>query len=260
MREVFRKILLNREAKKKMLAVLLDPDKCMGMALASTVASLKTQEPDFIFIGGSLTSVSTESLIEVLKEELSSKIILFPGNASQFTPNADALLFMSLISGRNPEYLIGQQVLSSKAIKSSEMEIIPMGYILIDGGKKSAVEYVSNTQSIPSDQKDIVLSTALAGELLGMHSIYLEAGSGAKNPVPAELIEYVSQEISVPLIVGGGIKSLEELKACYDAGADIVVVGNYFEQHPQQIADFVVFTEEYSKKLAEKESVDFLLP
>lgn len=260
MREVFRKILLNREAKKKMLAVLLDPDKCKGLVLASTIAALKTREPDFVFIGGSLAAASTKSLIDILKEEIESKIVLFPGNSSQFAPNADAMLFMSLISGRNPEYLIGQQVLSARAIKNSEIEIIPMGYILIDGGKKSAVEYISNTQAIPRDQTEILVSTALAGELLGMHAIYLEAGSGAEEPVPARLIMHVDQEIEVPLIVGGGIRSIEQLETCYNAGADIVVIGNFFEQYPNKIPAFVEFTEDYSRRWAEEAADDYLLP
>ena len=260
MREDFRKILLNREAKKKMLAVLLDPDKCQGLTLASTIAALKTKEPDLIFIGGSLASVTTHSLIEILKEEVKSKVVLFPGNASQFAPNADALLFISLISGRNPDYLIGQQVLAAKAIKNSDVEIIPTGYILVDGGKVSATEYISNTRAIPRDQKDILVSTALAGELLGMHAIYLEAGSGAKEHVPADLIKRVSEEIEVPLIVGGGIRSVEDLGACYEAGADIVVIGNFFEEHPEKILDFVEFTEEYSAKLQEESEPNYLLP
>lgn len=253
MNEIFRKILVNKEANKKMLAVLLDPEQCKGGLLSSTVAALKIKAPDFIFIGGSLTSSSSDSLIGVLREEANSKIISFPGNATQFTSSADALLFVSLISGRNADCLIGQHVISSVAIKKSGIETIPVGYILIDGGKRSSVEYMSNTMAIPRDKKDIVLSTAVAGELLGMHAIYLEAGSGAKDPVPAELISYVKESINLPLIVGGGITSLEELKACYDAGADIVVIGNYFEKEPARIPDFVSLAEEYS---IEKEEVE----
>ncbi len=255
MNEIFRKILINKEANKKMLAVLLDPEQCKGAVLASTVAALKIKSPDFIFIGGSLTSSSVDSLIGVLREETSSKIISFPGSAIQFTPNADALLFMSLISGRNPECLIGQHVLSSVAIKKSGIETIPVGYILIEGGQRSSVEYMSNTLAIPRDKKEIALSTALAGELLGMYIIYLEAGSGAKSHVPADLITYVKQGINLPLIVGGGITSLQELKECYDAGADIVVIGNYFERQPAKIPDFVALAEEYAIETDEPKEV-----
>jgi len=249
MREVFRTILLNREANKKMLAVLIDPDKCQGRALAATIAALKENVPDFIFIGGSLTSMPVEPLIDVFKEEIATKIILFPGNTNQFASNADALLFMSLISGRNPDFLIGQQVQSAIKIKQSGMEIIPLGYILIEGGKRSAVEYISNTQPIPSDKKEIVLATANAGELLGMHSIYLEAGSGAVNPVPAEVIKYVSADICIPLIVGGGISKTEQMIECFEAGADVVVIGTLFEKEPQKISEFVVAAAQYSEKL-----------
>lgn len=253
MNEIFRQILLNREADKKMLAVLVDPDKCQGALLASTIAALKTNTPDFIFVGGSLTSSSTESLIEVFKEEVEAKVILFPGNANQFTPNADALLFMSLISGRNPDYLIGQQVQAALAVKKSGTEVIPMGYILIEGEKRSAVEYISNTQPIPRDKKDIVLSTAMAGELLGMHLIYLEAGSGATNPIPAEMIKHVSENLQVPLIVGGGVTTEEQLIDCYKAGADIVVVGTIFEEDPMKIPDFVEAAAIFSEELQEPE-------
>lgn len=257
MNDIFRKILINKESGKKMLAVLLDPEKCHGALLASTVAALKIKAPDFIFVGGSLSTSSSESLIGVLREETDSKLILFPGNASQFTPSADALLFLSLLSGRNPECLVGQHVSSSIAIKKSGMETIPTGYILIDGGKRSAVEYISGTQPIPRDQKDIALATAIAGELLGMHLIYLEAGSGAKKTVPADMISHIRKGVDLPLIVGGGITTTEELKACYDAGADIVVIGNHFEKQTSNIPEFVQFTEEYSLLANEDEDTDF---
>lgn len=253
MREVFRTILLNREAKKKMLAVLIDPDKCRGAILAATIAALKANTPDFIFIGGSLTSTPMEPLIEVFKDETNAKIVLFPGDARQFAPNADALLFMSLISGRNPDYLIGQQVQCASLVKQSGIEVIPMGYILIEGQKKSAVEYISNTQPIPSDKKDIVLATANAGELLGMHAIYLEAGSGAANPVPTELVKHIKEDINVPLIVGGGITTIDQMLACFESGADIVVIGTLFEKEPQKIPEFVAAAALYSKELQHTE-------
>ena len=254
MQKVFRTVLLNRELKKKMLAVLIDPDKCKGSLLVKTVAALKTNTPDFIFVGGSLTSKSSESLIDVLKEETTADVVLFPGNTSQFAPNADALLFMSLVSGRNPDYLIGQQVNSAMAVKQSGIEVIPTGYILIEGEKQSAVEYVSNTRPIPADKADIVLATATASELLGMHAIYLEAGSGATAPVPNSLVKHISENIKLPLIVGGGIVRKEQMIDAFDAGADIVVIGTLFENLPHEIPDFVTAAAEYSEslKLAEK--------
>ena len=245
MKNIYKKMLLNREAKRKMLAILLDPDQCRGRVLSSTISALKTDLPDFIFVGGSLTVSSSESLIDILREETKATIILFPGNAAQFTPKADALLNLSLLSGRNAEFLIGQHVNSAIAIKNSDMEIIPTGYLLIDGGKPSSVEYMSNTRPIPRDKKEIALSTAVAGELLGMRMVYLEAGSGALQPVPPEMIDFVRLGLSLPLIVGGGIKTLEELGNAFEAGADLVVVGNIFETHPEKIAEFVDFSRRY---------------
>lgn len=245
MNNIYKTILLNREANHKMLAVLLDPDQCHGSVLSSTVAALKTDIPDFIFVGGSHTIKSIDSLIELLKDEINTNIVLFPGNASQFNPNAHALLYLSLLSGRNAEFLIGQHVSSAVAIKESNVEVMPTGYLLIDGGKPTSVEYISNTRPIPSDKKEIALSTCVAGELLGMKLIYLEAGSGAINPVPAEMIEYVRAGLSLPLIVGGGIKTTLQLKEAFDAGADIVVVGNVFETTPAKISEFVAFTKAY---------------
>ena len=245
MKSIYKNILLNRELNHKMLAVLLDPDQCHGRALASTIAELKSNIPDFIFVGGSHTLNSVDSLIELLKEEIDTNIILFPGNATQFSSKADALLFLSLLSGRNAEFLIGQHIGSAVAIKKSEVEVIPTGYILIDGGKLTSVEYISNTRPIPRDKKGIALSTSVAAELLGMKLVYLEAGSGANIPVPADMIEYVKKGLSLPLIVGGGIRTTDQLKEAFDAGADIVVVGNIFETLPLKIAEFVDFTAEY---------------
>ncbi len=246
MKSIYKKILLNREAGRKMIAVLLDPDQCRGRVLASTVAALKSNSPDFIFVGGSHTINSIDSLIEVLKEEIKADIVLFPGNASQFSTRANALLYLSLLSGRNAEFLIGQHLESSIAIKKSNIEVIPTGYLLIEGGKTSSVEYISNTRPIPREKKEIALSTAVAGELLGMRLIYLEAGSGANYPVPAEMIKYVSAGLSLPLIVGGGIKTSEQLKSAFEAGADVAVVGNIFETDQSKIEEFVLCTRNFT--------------
>ena len=245
MKNIYKNILLNRESNRKMLAILLDPDQCQGSALSNTIALLKSNIPDFIFVGGSHAMTSTDSLVELLREEIKTLIILFPGNASQFSTKANALLYLSLLSGRNAEFLIGQHINSSVAIKKSGIEVIPTGYILVDGGKPSSVEYISNTRPIPRNKKEIALSTAIAAELLGMRMVYLEAGSGAEFPVPKEMIEYVSSYLSLPLIVGGGIKTTEQLTEAFDAGADIVVVGNIFETNPEKISEFVTCTKTY---------------
>ena len=245
MKNIYKTIVIGREVNRKMLAVLLDPDKCRGSILASTIAVLKSNTPDFVFVGGSHTLTSVDSLIELLEDELDSKIVLFPGNAAQFSPKADALLYLSLLSGRNAEFLIGQHITSAIAIKNSGMEVIPTGYLLIDGGKPSSVEYISNTRTIPRDKNEIALSTAVAAELLGMRLVYLEAGSGADVPVPVEMIKSVSRGLSLPLVVGGGIKTTEQMLAAYDAGADVVVVGNVFETNSSLISDFVSCSKNY---------------
>ena len=228
-----------------MIAILLDPDHCTNMQLDKIISILKTNTPDFIFVGGSHAVTSTDNLIETLKSKLNTDIVLFPGNASQFSDKADALLFLSLISGRNAEFLIGQHVNSALEIKKSGIEVIPTAYILIEGGKTSSVEYMSNTRPIPHDKKSIALSTAIAGELLGMQLVYLEAGSGANMPVGKNMIQFVRKNLSVPLIVGGGIKTLDNLESAFNAGADIVVIGNAFESNPEKIEEFVRFCSDY---------------
>ncbi len=245
MKNIYKKILLKRELNQKMLAVLIDPDQCRGSLLSSTIATLKSSVPDFIFVGGSFTLTPIDSLIDLLKEETKAEIILFPGNANQFSQKADALLYLSLLSGRNPEFLVGQHLNSAIAIKKSNIEVISTGYLLIEGGKTSSVEYISNTRPIPRDKKEIALSTAVVAELTGMKLVYLEAGSGALQSVAPEMIEYVRNGLSLPLIVGGGIKTTQELSDIYDAGADIAVVGNIFEKDPRLIADFVECTRNY---------------
>ncbi|MDD2284515.1 MAG: geranylgeranylglyceryl/heptaprenylglyceryl phosphate synthase [Paludibacter sp.] len=245
---IYRKILLNREMGKKMFAVLIDPEKSNGRHFASIIAALKISPPDFVFVGGSHAVKSLNNMIEVLKEEVDTTVILFPGDASQFSEHADALLFLSLLSGRNPEYLIGQHIKSAVAIKESEVEVIPTAYLLIDGGKVSSVEFISNTRAIPRDKREIVRSTAVAGELLGMRLTYLEAGSGASQPVPGELISYIRKSISSPLIVGGGITTTEEVKTAFEAGADLVVVGNIFETELHQMTEFIKWVDSYNSR------------
>ena len=229
-----------------MLAVLLDPEKCVGHTLSNVLSAFDSSLPDFIFIGGSSKSITTEKLFDILKNVPVPKI-LFPGDASQFTPKADALLYLSLISGRNPDYLIGQHVYSALEIKKSHVEVIPTGYILIDGGNHSSVQRVSKTIPIAADNTDESVSTAVAGELLGVKMIYLEAGSGAANPVSAKTITAVKQKLDIPLIVGGGIRSEKQLKLAVDAGADLIVVGNIFETETEKISDFTHLVKTYKK-------------
>lgn len=232
--------------KRPLLAVLLDPDVCHDNK-REIITLLSQNAPDFVFVGGSHGNGCIDELIQELKKQLSVPIVLFPGNASQFSPYADALLNISLLSGRNPDLLIGQHVTSALSIKKSGIEVIPTAYLLIEGGKTSSVEYISNTRPIPRDKAGIALSTATAGELLGMKAVYLEAGSGALLTVPTEMIRRVKEGLSIPLIVGGGIRTIEQLNNAYVAGADVVVVGNYFESAPEKIPDFVRFTNDWKK-------------
>jgi len=239
MNQIYSSILQNKTQNRKMLAVLVDPDKCCSTHFDTLTKLLKAHTPDFIFIGGSQLKIPFTDLIQQFKTRLDIPIVLFPGDATQFSANADALLFLSLLSGRNAEYLIGQHVKAALAIKKSGLELIPTGYILIDGGRHSAVEYISNTHPIPADRIEIAVSTALAGEMLGMKAIYLEAGSGANQAIAAPTIEFVKSHISIPLIVGGGIRTDHQLFSAFEAGADLVVIGNILETEPDRIEGFI---------------------
>ncbi len=246
---IYRELLLNREAGRKTIAVLIDPEKCMNRNFAAIVATMKVSTPDMVFIGGSHAVKSLDTMIDIIREEVDSHIVLFPGDASHFTPKADAMLFLSLISGRNPEYLIGHHIKSSQEIHASGIEVIPTSYILIEGGKTSSTEYISNTRAIPRDKKEIALSTALAGELLGMRLTYLEAGSGAEKPVPSEMITYLRSKLYSPLIVGGGITDLQKLETAFNAGADLVVVGNLFERDLSLMPEFTGWVKDFNASI-----------
>lgn len=235
---VYEQIVHNRAAGRKMIAVLLDPDKCPAAGVGTLCRRVSAAGPDFVFVGGSGGVQAVDGLVASLKARLSVPVVLFPGSAAQFSARADALLFLTLISGRNPEMLIGQQVSAALAVRRSGIEAIPMGYMLVDGGRPSSVERVSGTRPIGRDALDEAVATAVAGELLGLRLLYLEAGSGALQPVPAEMVRRVRQAVSVPLIAGGGVRTVEQLHSLLDAGADLVVVGNHFERHPEEMAAF----------------------
>ena len=224
--------------KKHSLALLLDPEKANLDALPITDLC----HPDYIFVGGS-TGGDTTDFIRALKEKLpitnhQLPIILFPGNSSQFSPEADGILFLSLLSGNNPEYIVGQQIKSARAVHDSHMDFVPTAYVLIDGGVETSTMRVTGTK--PLDPKDVktIVDTCIAAELMGKKAIYLEAGSGAITPVSTDIIKAVREAVSVTLIVGGGIRTPEAMKAAYNAGADIVVIGNHFESHPEELEKF----------------------
>lgn len=238
MQPIYDIITAARNTNKRLFAVLIDPEKCIGAVLDDVIATANKAKPDFIFVGGSQLQNSVDETVIHIKRLTTIPVVLFPGNAFQLTNKADALLLLSLISGRNAEWLIGQHVQAAKAIQESALETISTGYILIDGGNTTAVERVSKTKPLQRDAIDEVVSTALAGQLLGHKLIYLEAGSGAQNPVPTALIKAVKKTIDIPLIVGGGLTSTNAIKQAYEAGADIVVVGNYLETHLEKMVDF----------------------
>mgnify|MGYP002725464676 CR=1 FL=1 len=229
--------LFNKQ--KKQFSVLIDPDKLSPDQLANTSKIAQKAGVDFLFVGGSLiTSDSLFQSIRILKENSNIPIVLFPGNSYQISRNADALLFLSLISGRNPDMLIGMHVLAAPYIKLSGLETIPTGYMLIDSGKPTSVTYMSNSFPIPANKKDIAACTAMAGEMLGLRTIFMDAGSGATQTIPEEMISFVKGSIEIPLIIGGGIRTTEKAKSVIEAGADIIVVGNRFEENPELIYEF----------------------
>ncbi len=228
---IYKHIIQSIAQREKLLAVLLDPEKVNLKELSHLLEKIN-KKADFIFVGGSTVSNGdTDRLVTKLKEFTRIPIVLFPGDYTQITDKADALLFLSLISGNNPEYLIQQQIKSVPKLINSNLEIIPTGYILIDGGTETAVQRVSNTRPIPQNETDLILHTAKAGAFAGKKLIYLEAGSGAKYPVSQKIINTVKRELNIPLIVGGGIRSKQQLENAYDAGADLVVIGTAFEKN-----------------------------
>jgi len=232
MEEIFYRSFLKSVAEKeKQFAILIDPDKFEVSELKLFLKKIP-KETTHIFVGGSTVSNGeTEETVKALKVETKLPIFLFPGDHSHITPLADALLFLTLLSGRNAEYLIGQQIKSISKLKNSALEIISTGYILIDGGNSSSVSKVTNTEPLPQENIEMIVNTALAGQFMGAKLIYLEAGSGAKYPVNPKIISEVKKSIKIPLIVGGGIKNEKQKQEAYSAGADMIVMGTAFE-HP----------------------------
>jgi phosphoglycerol geranylgeranyltransferase len=230
-----------RQAKaqcKKQLAVLIDPDKADNALLDKQLASVEKAGIELIFFGGSLlTRFELDERIAYIKARSSAKIILFPGSAQQISPAADAILFLSLISGRNPDLLIGQHVIAAPMIKQTNLEVLSTGYMLIDGGKPTTASYISGTLPLPADKPDIAVCTAMAGEMLGLQHLYMDAGSGAQNAIDPRMISAVSANTKVPLIVGGGMRDAEAVVERAEAGADVIVVGNATENNPLVIEE-----------------------
>lgn len=227
------------ENKEKMLALLIDPDKCQGSDLAKQAKMIEKHQPHLVLVGGSLISHPVDEVVKYLKDHTSRPVVLYPGHPVQISFNADALLFLSMISGRNPELLIGAHVTAAPAIHKKGIETIPTGYVLIDGGTPTSVEYISQTRPIPSEKTDIAVATALAGQLLGLKMIYMDAGSGAIKPIIPQTIKEVKEQLNIPLMIGGGINTPEKLATAFSSGADIVVTGNVLEKNPELLASFM---------------------
>lgn len=227
---IHQQILDAKKNGQKLLAILLDPDKIVWENLDHLLLKINQSPATHIFVGGSIVqSTILEDLITQLKQKTNLPVIIFPGDPSQISPQADAILFLSLLSGRNPDYLIEYQVQAAPILKRTKLEVISTGYILIESGNETAVARVSKTEPLNRENFDLALATAQAGEMLGNKLIYLEAGSGAKKAVPLEMISLIAQNIEIPVIVGGGIVDLHGIKKAYNAGADLVVIGTAFE-------------------------------
>ncbi len=237
---------------KKSLAILVDPDKFDDPARLNHLINLASENCiDFFFVGGSLiTTTNLSEVVKIIKENVTIPIVLFPGNSIQIEPNADALLFLSLISGRNPELLIGQHVVAAPIIKNTKLEVIPTGYILINSGRTTSVAYISNTIPIPDDKYSLAACTAMAGEMLGLHCIYMDAGSGAEKEISAKMISTVRKAVNIPLIVGGGINTSRKAITAFEAGADMIVIGNALEKDPDLLTEIAEKIYEWNQSVA----------
>jgi putative glycerol-1-phosphate prenyltransferase len=227
----------NKLPARKSVALLLDPDKAGGKALHNLISKAVESGADYIMAGGSLTFNSIDTLIDEVRSLCSIPVVLFPGNLLQLTDKADYILLLSLISGRNPELLIGNHVTAAPYLSRLREKLVSTGYILVNCGARTSVEYISQTESIPSDKPGIVVATAMAGEMLGLSMIYLEAGSGAETHIPLNIVSAVRKNISIPLAVGGGIRNRQEAEEIFTAGADMIILGNGCEENPGLIAE-----------------------
>ncbi len=246
---IYQNICKSIKEGRKQLAILVDPDKSGSESAASLAKECHNLNVDYIFVGSSLlVNGDIENCIKTIRNNCKIPIVIFPGNNLQITPSADAILFLSLISGRNPDMLIGNHVIAAPKIKNAGLEVISTGYMLIDCGQITSVHYISNTLPIPAKKTDIAVCTAMAGEMLGLKSIYLEGGSGADKPIQPEMINKISSNTNIPLITGGGIRTTIEASELWEAGADLLVVGNALENKPGFIKDLVGTRNKLSKQ------------
>jgi putative glycerol-1-phosphate prenyltransferase len=239
---------------KKSIAVLIDPDKIGDASQLEPLLRLADENcVDYLFVGGSIVTTSNLSdVVRTIKENVAIPVVLFPGSALQIDPSADALLFLSLISGRNPDLLIGQHVVAAPILKNSKLEVLSTGYILINSGKTTSVAYISNTTPIPEDKYSLAACTAMAGEMLGLKLIYLDAGSGAEREVSKKMISSVRKAVNVPLIVGGGINTPQKAFNALEAGADLIVVGNALERAPELLTEIAEKVYDWNQTVSAK--------
>ena len=238
MNRIYNSLVDRKRHGKKSFAVLIDPDKVNDEKMEQLLSLAISARVDYFLVGGSLViSNYLDECVQFIKKSCEIPVILFPGSPSQISKYADALLYLSLISGRNPELLIGQHVVSAPFVKQSGLEIMSTGYMVIDGGAPTTVSYISNASPLPADKNEIAMCTAMAGEMLGMKLIYMDSGSGAKRPISESMIEHVARSISVPLIIGGGITEPEKAYLNCKAGADLIVVGNAIEKDENLIIE-----------------------
>jgi phosphoglycerol geranylgeranyltransferase len=237
-KHIYQSLVERKQSGKKSFAVLIDPDKVNDESVEELIQLSLEAKVDYFLVGGSLViSNYLDECVQLIKSKCNIPVILFPGSPSQVSKYADALLYLSLISGRNPELLIGQHVVSAPIVKKSGLEIMPTGYMVIDGGAPTTVSYISNASPLPSDKNEIAMCTAMAGEMLGMKLIYMDAGSGAKKAITENMIQKVASCIDVPLIIGGGITTAEKAYLNCKAGADVIVVGNAIEKDANLIKE-----------------------
>lgn len=248
--EIRTKLRHNLQDGRKAFAVLLDPDKVELSSFPFMLAESMRYGVDFFFVGGSLiTRYASDEIIAAIRRHTDIPAILFPGNSLHIEPSADAILLLSLISGRNPELLIGQHVIAAPLLKKSNLEILPTGYMLVESGRATTVSYISNTTPIPHDKPSVAACTAMAGELLGLQIMYLDAGSGAQKAVSPEMITAVRKAVDTPIIVGGGINTVEKAQAALEAGADVIVVGNGIEQNSDLLPEIAQIVKAFNEKV-----------
>lgn len=243
-------LLNSRVSGRKSLAVLLDPDQVGQNSFLALLKHADVAAIDYFFVGGSLvTEYTHREVVETVRQHVDTPTILFPGNSLHIEPSADGILLLSLISGRNAEFLIGQHVISAPILKRSGLEILPTGYMLVDSGAQTTVSYISGTTPLPRNKPSVAACTAMAGEMLGLKLMYLDAGSGAKYPVPPDMIAAVRQAVDTPILVGGGIDTPEKAHAALEAGADVVVVGNHLERNPDFLTDLSAVLQSFNQPI-----------